>query len=231
MIAGRAGGDARARAPDPRARVGDRTRGGCSARREPRPRRRAQAPAPLRPQGRPALRLRLGVHQVDARRRRRCGRLLPRGDARGGRGPTLHRQPHGHPRVRGRRQRRPDALVVAVAAAQALEHVGLPEAQLNLAQAAIYLARAPEVERVRRRDLGSATRRARARQRATAGDAALHGPQGAAPRRAVTARATSIRTMTPPVRGLYLPEELEGRRYYRPSGQRERSRRMTIGDG
>ncbi|MDQ3425818.1 MAG: replication-associated recombination protein A, partial [Actinomycetota bacterium] len=35
----------------------------------------------------------------------------------------------------------PNALVVAVAAAQALEHVGLPEAQLNLAQAAIYLAR------------------------------------------------------------------------------------------
>ncbi len=38
----------------------------------------------------------------------------------------------------------PRALLVAVAAAQALEHVGLPEAQLNLAQAAIYLARAPK---------------------------------------------------------------------------------------
>jgi putative ATPase len=38
----------------------------------------------------------------------------------------------------------PQALVVAVAAAQALEHVGLPEAQLNLAQAAIYLALAPK---------------------------------------------------------------------------------------
>jgi putative ATPase len=36
----------------------------------------------------------------------------------------------------------PQALVVAVAAAHALEHVGLPEARLNLAQAAIYLARA-----------------------------------------------------------------------------------------
>ena len=35
----------------------------------------------------------------------------------------------------------PRALVVAVAAAHALEHVGLPEARLNLAQAAIYLAR------------------------------------------------------------------------------------------
>jgi putative ATPase len=38
----------------------------------------------------------------------------------------------------------PHALLVAVAAAQAVEHVGLPEARLNLAQAAIYLARAPK---------------------------------------------------------------------------------------
>jgi len=38
----------------------------------------------------------------------------------------------------------PQALVLAVAAAQAVQHVGLPEAQLNLAQAAIYLALAPK---------------------------------------------------------------------------------------
>jgi putative ATPase len=38
----------------------------------------------------------------------------------------------------------PGALLVAVAAAQAVEHVGLPEARLNLAQAAIYLANAPK---------------------------------------------------------------------------------------
>lgn len=38
----------------------------------------------------------------------------------------------------------PQALLVAVAAAQAVEHVGLPEARLNLAQAAIYLATAPK---------------------------------------------------------------------------------------
>src|SRR5262249_39869044 len=38
----------------------------------------------------------------------------------------------------------PQALLVAGAAAQAVEHVGLPEARLNLAQAAIYLARAPK---------------------------------------------------------------------------------------
>lgn len=38
----------------------------------------------------------------------------------------------------------PQALVVAVSAAQAVDHVGLPEAQLNLAQAVVYLAQAPK---------------------------------------------------------------------------------------
>jgi putative ATPase len=38
----------------------------------------------------------------------------------------------------------PRALQVAVAAAHAVEHVGLPEAALNLAQAAVYLALAPK---------------------------------------------------------------------------------------
>ena len=38
----------------------------------------------------------------------------------------------------------PRALLIAVAAAQAVEHVGLPEVRLNLAQAAIYLALAPK---------------------------------------------------------------------------------------
>jgi len=42
----------------------------------------------------------------------------------------------------------PQALVVADAAARAVEFVGLPEAALNLAQAAIYLACAPKSNRV-----------------------------------------------------------------------------------
>ena len=41
----------------------------------------------------------------------------------------------------------PTGLMIAVAAAQALEHVGLPEAQLNLAHAAIHLATAPKSNR------------------------------------------------------------------------------------
>ena len=56
----------------------------------------------------------------------------------------------------------PRALEVAVAAAQAIEHVGLPEGQFALAQAAIYLSLAPEV---RQRQEGH-RRRPRARPRA-----------------------------------------------------------------
>ena len=41
----------------------------------------------------------------------------------------------------------PQALLVAVAAAHAVEHVGLPEAQLNLSQAAVHLATAPKSNR------------------------------------------------------------------------------------
>ena len=48
-------------------------------------------PLLLRQGRRPALRLHLGLHQVDARLRSRRGRLLPRGDARGRRGSALHR--------------------------------------------------------------------------------------------------------------------------------------------
>ena len=42
----------------------------------------------------------------------------------------------------------PMALVVADAAARAVEFVGLPEAQLNLAQAVVHLATAPKSNRV-----------------------------------------------------------------------------------
>src|SRR5207249_5146477 len=44
----------------------------------------------------------------------------------------------------------PQALTVAVAAAHALEHVGLPEARLNLAHAALFLALAPKSNAVLR---------------------------------------------------------------------------------
>ena len=49
----------------------------------------------------------------------------------------------------------PQALPLAVAAADAVEHVGLPEAAYALGQAALYLARAPKSDEVGRR-LGAA---------------------------------------------------------------------------
>ncbi len=44
----------------------------------------------------------------------------------------------------------PQALVVATAAADAVEHVGMPEAQFALAQAAIYLSMAPKSDAAKR---------------------------------------------------------------------------------
>jgi putative ATPase len=54
----------------------------------------------------------------------------------------------------------PQALVVATAAAQAVDRVGLPECQLNLAQAAIYLALAPK-SNASTRGISSAARHVR----------------------------------------------------------------------
>jgi len=44
----------------------------------------------------------------------------------------------------------PQALLVATAAADAVEHVGLPECQFALAQAAIYLSLAPKSDAAKR---------------------------------------------------------------------------------
>jgi putative ATPase len=49
----------------------------------------------------------------------------------------------------------PNALTVATAAAAAVEHVGLPEAQFALAQAAIYLSLAPKSDAAKRAVLAS----------------------------------------------------------------------------
>jgi len=115
----------------------------------------------------------------------------------------------------------PNALVVAVAAAQALEHVGLPEAQLNLAQAAIYLALAPKSNasavaiweaRSDVREHGNARPPAMLRSTGHEGAAQArgHGQGYAYPHDDPAGFEVS-----------YLPEELRGRRYYRPSGQGE----------
>ena len=115
----------------------------------------------------------------------------------------------------------PHALVIAVAAAQALEHVGLPEAQLNLAQAAIYLARAPKsnasalaIWEARRDVREHGNLRPPAMLRSTghtaAAEARGHGEGYVYPHDDPAGFELA-----------YLPEELRGRRYYRPSGEGE----------
>jgi putative ATPase len=114
----------------------------------------------------------------------------------------------------------PQALVVAVSAAQALEHVGLPEAQLNLAQAATYLARAPksnaaavaiwEARDEVRRSGAQAPPVSIGDSNTVAGRRRRPGEQYVNPHRDPAGFDVE-----------YLPEALRGRRYYRPSGHGE----------
>jgi putative ATPase len=110
------------------------------------------------------------------------------------------------------------ALLVAAAAAHAVEHVGLPEAQLNLAHATIYLATAPKSNAVVKA-IGAARRDVR---------------ENGAVRPPKSLRDTSYRGSTKLGHGEgyvyppddpagydvdYLPEERKGRRYYEPPGE------------
>jgi putative ATPase len=114
----------------------------------------------------------------------------------------------------------PRALLIAVAAAQAVEHVGLPEARLNLSQAAIYLARAPK------------SNASYVALNEAAADVREHG-QVRPPDSLRDAHYPGARKLG---RGAgyvyphndpsgfdvdYLPEELKGKTYYRPSGSGE----------
>lgn len=110
--------------------------------------------------------------------------------------------------------------LVAVAAAQAVEHVGLPEAQLNLAQAAIYVARAPK-SNASAQAIWTARAEVR-RDGIAAPPAALRssGYRGAAD------RGHGLGYVSPhddPERASrdYLPESVRGRTYYVPSGHGE----------
>ncbi len=110
----------------------------------------------------------------------------------------------------------PQALVVAVAAAQALEHVGLPEAKLNLAQAAIYLATAPKSNAVIRalsaatkdvHELGNLRPPKPLRDAHYRGAKKLgHGEGYVYPHSDPAGFDVD-----------YLPDELKGRKYYEPS--------------
>ena len=110
----------------------------------------------------------------------------------------------------------PQALLVAEAAARAVEYVGLPEAALNLAEAVIYLARAPKSNAVVVA-LGRAQADVRSGVPQEVPDPParrpLHGRRRARPRRGLR---------LPPRRPLgvvaqqYRPDALEGRVYYEP---------------
>ena len=113
----------------------------------------------------------------------------------------------------------PRALQVAVAAAQALDHVGLPEAQYALAQATTYLATAPKSNRS-----GQA-------YFAAAGDVESRGSLPVplhlrnAAHRAMKHHGIGVGYRYPPeyegsdVDQQYLPDELAARRYYLPTDQ------------
>jgi putative ATPase len=113
----------------------------------------------------------------------------------------------------------PRALLIAVAAAQAVEHVGLPEARLNLSQAAIYLARAPKSN-------ASYTALSKA-----ADDVREHGhvkpPKSLRDGNYYGRQLGNGKGYVYPhndPRGFevdYLPDELKGRTYYEPSGNGE----------
>ncbi|SRR6266536_2963140 len=116
----------------------------------------------------------------------------------------------------------PRALLVATAAAHAVEYVGLPEAQLNLAEAAIYLARAPKSNSVIAA-LGRAIEDARSsdpvplhlRDTSYRGAKRLgHGKGYKYPHDYPEHR----------VEQEYRPARFSGRRYYEPSDQGEETR-------
>jgi putative ATPase len=113
----------------------------------------------------------------------------------------------------------PRALLVAVAAAQAVEHVGLPEARLNLAQAAIYLARAPK-SNASYVALREAQNDVREHGNADPPDALKDGSYYGS--RLGHGKGYIYPHDDP--RGFevdYLPDVLKGRTYYRPSGNGE----------
>ena len=114
----------------------------------------------------------------------------------------------------------PRALLVAVAAAQAVEHVGLPEARLNLAQAAIYLARAPKsnASYVALKEASADVREhGQARPPDSLRDTHYYGAKK-------LGRGKGYVYPHDDPSGFdleFLPEELRGRTYYRPSGSGE----------
>src|SRR3954463_6510523 len=114
----------------------------------------------------------------------------------------------------------PRALLVAVAAAHAVEHVGLPEARLNLAQAAIYLALAPKSNasyRALKEAAADVQELGNVQPPRSLRDASYYGA-----RKLGRGEGYVYPHDDPSGFALeFLPEELRGKTYYRPSGSGE----------
>jgi putative ATPase len=113
----------------------------------------------------------------------------------------------------------PRALLVATAAAQAVEFVGLPEARINLAHAVIYLANAPKSNSVITA-IGAAQADA-----ASAEPVPLHLRDTSYPAAKKLGHGKGYKYPHDypgnTVEQTYRPEVFEGKRYYEPSGQGE----------
>jgi putative ATPase len=116
----------------------------------------------------------------------------------------------------------PRALLVATAAAQAVEYVGLPEARLNLAEAAIYLAKAPKSNSVIV-SLGRAQEDA-----ASSEPVPLHLRDAHYPGAARLGHGKGYKYPHDypghAVDQEYRPARFQGKRYYEPSGEGEETR-------
>ncbi|MGQ9778720.1 MAG: replication-associated recombination protein A [Bacillota bacterium] len=129
----------------------------------------------------------------------------------------------------------PQALLVAVAAAQAVEFVGLPEAQIPMAQAAIYIACAPKSNAVVQA-IGEAMEDARRLRPYDVPDHLKNPPHEWAAR--VLGHGVGYKYPHDFPGGYvpqqYLPTPLLGKRYYRPKGEgyeakiKERMERLGI---
>jgi putative ATPase len=112
----------------------------------------------------------------------------------------------------------PMGLVVATAAAHAIEFVGLPEAQLNLAQAVVHLATAPKSNRAA---LGIWNAREDVRQ-GRGGEVPAHLRDAHYKGAARLGHGRGYQYPHDDPRGWlpqqYAPDDLVGRRYYEPSG-------------
>jgi putative ATPase len=125
----------------------------------------------------------------------------------------------------------PQALVVAVAAQQAAHFVGMPEADLALAQAVVYLATAPKSNSLYK--AYSKVREEVENSRAEPVPLHLRNPATRLMKELGYGKGYKCPHDFPQhfVTEQYLPQTLKGRRYYEPSGQgfeKEISRRLKV---